>query len=208
MKKSLLSILLVSLLLCPTFYAQDEEEEKSPSEAPPRKLKPEGGGGVRAKMIERLKAMDLNADGLVSEEEFQGPEKLFSHLDKNGDGSVDLAKELSGMGQGKGGFGKGEFGGGRGEFGGRGNRPGRGEGMGRMQPIDMSALFDKWDTNGDGILNREEFVAQDLGKTLREMHRQSLMDEEGEGEAFSKRARKTPLASDFVPKYDENKDGE
>ena len=67
---------------------------------------PAGGKGKANEMAkrlekfrERLRAMDTNQDGKVSKEEWQGNEKLFERLDRNGDGVLD-AQDRPGQGPG------------------------------------------------------------------------------------------------------------
>ncbi len=54
------------------------------------------------KIAGKLKEMDADGDGAISQEEWKGRPEMFSKLDKNGDGSI-TADEMQGMGGGGGG---------------------------------------------------------------------------------------------------------
>ncbi|MCC9658653.1 alpha/beta hydrolase fold domain-containing protein [Rhodopirellula halodulae] len=47
----------------------------------------------RPSVMERLKRDDANQDGKVTRAEFQGPARLFSRMDRDGDGVIELAEE-------------------------------------------------------------------------------------------------------------------
>ncbi|MEK7867485.1 MAG: EF-hand domain-containing protein [Planctomycetota bacterium] len=54
------------------------------------------------KIAGKLKEMDADGDGAISQEEWKGRPEMFSKMDKNGDGSL-TADEMQGMGGGGGG---------------------------------------------------------------------------------------------------------
>ena len=51
------------------------------------------GGRGRPPILERLKQLDANKDGVISRDEFKGPADKFERLDRNKDGKID-AREL------------------------------------------------------------------------------------------------------------------
>lgn len=64
-------------------------ENPSQTVAPPKADRgaglPDAGKAPKSRFINRL---DLNKDGKVSKEEFDGPKQRFGHMDKNGDGFI------------------------------------------------------------------------------------------------------------------------
>jgi len=101
---------------------------------------PRGRGGHNGE--KRLRAMDINNDGVISRDEWKGKPEVFDRLDKNGDGS--LTRE---------------------EFADAARRQG-----GRLNQMDTNndgkisrdewkgnpKRFDRLDANGDGVITKEE----------------------------------------------------
>ena len=44
----------------------------------------------RARMMQRMQRFDSDGDGIVTREEFDGPERVWARLDRDGDGRVEL----------------------------------------------------------------------------------------------------------------------
>jgi Ca2+-binding EF-hand superfamily protein len=57
--------------------------------------------GPRDKIAAKIKEMDADGDGAISQEEWKGRPEMFGKLDKNGDGSL-TADEMQAMGGDKG----------------------------------------------------------------------------------------------------------
>jgi hypothetical protein len=81
--KKLLTFLAASLIV--TLAAAGEAE----GPRPPRREAP---GPRMAPVIERLKALDANHDGVISKDEFTGPPERFQAIDTNGDGKIDAVE--------------------------------------------------------------------------------------------------------------------
>ena len=126
-------LVLVALLLAAP-WALAEEEEPAPGGGRGGAA-PRGGGGS---MWDRLKAFDADGDGVVTRDEFQGPERLFDRLDADGDGQVTKA-EAEAM---------------------RGRRGGR-QGGGRREgasPAPTGVTLELVDANRDGVLSLGEWT--------------------------------------------------
>lgn len=139
----------------PIFGVLDSDKDGKISMEEAQKLTnmPRLGLAAGAGMItQRVSAMDANGDGEVSREEFTGPQQLFERLDadKNGKISKDEASkaaELAGAGA--------------------------GVMMGRIREMDADGdgkvsqkeftgpaqLFERLDTNKDGVIDREDMAA-------------------------------------------------
>ena len=98
-----------------------------------KQARPDGAGGSdrAAAMRKRLRGMDTDKDGRVSQAEFQGPPALFQRLDRNRDGYVDAEDRPKGNG------------------GRQAATPDQIEARARKQ-------LERMDKNGDGALSAEE----------------------------------------------------
>lgn len=135
--------LVVPMLLVGQATAQEEE-------------RPRRDGDWRARMIEEF---DADGDGQLSDEERQTARETMRERrgDRPGRG------EARGRGDGRG---RGEAPGrGQARPDGRGPREGRGPGA-QGRGLDFGRMFDRFDADGDGLLNREEFTR--LTERLRE----------------------------------------
>src|SRR5262249_2440061 len=90
----------------------------------------------------RMRAMDINNDGVISRDEWKGKPEVFNRLDKNGDGSL-TREELADAARREG---------------------GRPKPMKTSNDVKMSRCewkgnpkrFDRLDANGDGVITKEE----------------------------------------------------
>jgi Ca2+-binding EF-hand superfamily protein len=106
------------------------------------------GGGRGGRMGERmLGRIDTNGDGMISKAENRAAaEARFARMDANGDGTIGADERGKGMGKWKRGGGRG------GEEGARRDGP---------RPMDGGM---KADANGDGVITRAEFDAQNAAR--------------------------------------------
>ena len=136
-----------------------------------------GGGMSFIRMSPILNGLDVDQDGIVSPSEISGAPAQLRKLDKNGDGK--LTRDEAGLQMGRGGG----FGGRGGDGGGRGGGRGEEEAPapapsaaeltetlmmfdanknGKLEksevPERMQGMFDRGDTNHDGILTRDEIA--------------------------------------------------
>lgn len=161
-----LAIALMLVFLAP-IGATAEEEEKGANPPPP----PRGPGGGRGMgrgggMLERLKQMDADGDGKITRDEFQGSDRMWDRLDRDGDGSVgiaeieEMAARRSGRGQGRGPTTPG----------------GRSGGLtpdqldtdkdSKVSKKELDAWFAKADKNGDGFVDKAEWESALSGRRL------------------------------------------
>lgn len=98
---------------------------------------PQGGRGGGS-MWDRVKAFDADGDGVVTREEFQGPDRLFDRLDADGDGEVTQAEAEAARSR-------------------RGGRPGGG----RREPAAAAPTgitLELVDANQDGVISLGEWT--------------------------------------------------
>lgn len=84
-----------------------------------------------------FKRHDKDGDGVVSREEFPGPDESFDRLDTNGDGEIDKSEAP------------------------KGPPLGRDDGEEGSGQSDGSRFIDRLDTDGDGKVSKEEFDGPD-----------------------------------------------
>ncbi|MBI1760223.1 MAG: hypothetical protein HYR56_02195 [Acidobacteria bacterium] len=153
-----------------------------------------GGGREMLRMFPLMAALDADGDGVLSAEEISNAAAALRKLDKNGDGQL-TEEELRpnfppGGPGGPGGFGGRE---GRGPEGAGGPNPDEmvkqllefdKNGDGQLQkaevPERMLGLFERGDTNKDGVLSKEEL--RKLAETQSQGVRRDERDEHREGE--------------------------
>lgn len=112
----------VALSMCTVVEAYREQGNRSQEQ--------QGPGDPGEGFMTRL---DVNGDGVVSFEEFDGPEEHFTHMDQNGDGVIDESEAPQGPPP--------------------GDRSG-GSRRGRGGP---AGFVERLDTNGDGVVSADEF---------------------------------------------------
>ena len=156
---------------------------------------PGAGFGQRgAGQLERFKAADKNADGLISREEAQaslpGLAANFDAVDTNKDGNVSLAELQAARGT-----------------------PGRGQGWtmwdangdGKVSRDEALQAFDRLDANRDGYLAAEEFrAARGAVAGTRALSR---WDANGDGKLSREEVANAPRLSQEFDAIDANKDG-
>ena len=146
MRKLVFATVVLALAVAQAASAQEEGRGRRTRRGP---------GGAEA-----LKRMDANGDGVISKDEFRGPEQMFARLDANGDGQVD-EQEAKQAGRGRGQAG--------GPF------------MAALQQLDRDEIFNTIDTSGDGIITKDEFGAADFAKILGEALRKAMAKAGDEG---------------------------
>ena len=149
----------------------DAQPEPQPESKPPRKNRPRDRGRMRRRMPnwERMaERFDKNGDGKIERDELQGPaQRMFDRLDVDGDGAI-TKKDVDAV---------------KARQGGAGRQAGRGSarqsGMLSAQRLDTNrdkkisaaewkAFYEGADQNGDGVLDRDEWLAAATGKALRD----------------------------------------
>ncbi len=185
MKKAFIGTIVLALALAQMTFAQEQgggRGRRGPGQ--------HGRGGLLARM-------DQDGDGVISKDEYRGPEAMFTRLDENGDGSLS-EEELRKMGQVR-------------------------QKM-LWENVDKDGLFSAIDANGDGVITKDEFKGAELGRILHEAMRDAMqkagmggrrggegkgleafkrMDKDGDGK-LSKEEFPRPQAFD---KIDANGDG-
>jgi Ca2+-binding EF-hand superfamily protein len=151
-----------------------------------------GGGMSFIRMSPILNAVDVNQDGVLSAAEIAGASAQIRKLDKNGDGKLTRDEAGLQMGGRGGGRGRGE---GRGEEGGGDEPPAPAPTAAELTatlmmfdanhngqleksevPERMQGMFERGDTNHDGVLTQDEIVK------LAEANRQANSGGRGGGE--------------------------
>ena len=128
--------------ICPTELGLPAEWKPDPAKKRPERTRGRAGatpGRPRDGYLERLKEMDADGDGKVSRDEWNGPTQAFERLDRNGDGFIDPADVRGAMP----------------------GQPGEGRDMRRGGEI-----FDRLDTDKDGVLSAEEIGERPFLKRL------------------------------------------
>ena len=151
MKKTTLGMIVLALAVAQMAFAQ---EEGGRGRRGPGQRGRGGRGGILARM-------DKDGDGLISKDEYRGPEAMFTRLVENGDGSLDTG-ELRKMGKVH-------------------------QEM-LWENVDKDGLFSAIDANGDGVVTKDEFNGAELGRIIREamrdaMQKAGLGGRGGEGKA-------------------------
>lgn len=149
--------LCLCLFLAPPGLAADEEGDEGARPPAPRGGAEAGrGAGARGGLRERLRRMDADRDGIVTREEFTGPQRFFDRLDADGGGTItaDEVERLAGRGAAA------------------GRRPGLEPGAvdadkdNRVSKPELDAWFEKADENGDGFVDGPEWAAAVSGRAL------------------------------------------
>ncbi|RRH76945.1 EF-hand domain-containing protein [Falsigemmobacter faecalis] len=160
-----LASVLALVLATGAVSAQDAGAAPAKRPAPLMQLDTDGDGRITraeydAPRLERLKAMDPDQDGFVTLEEMKADavaratkraeamaERRFQRLDADGDGKISAAEAMMAGPEGR-----------PGPKGGKGHGP-QGKRMGPMGGDFHASLFDRLDTDKDGVLSAEELEA-------------------------------------------------
>jgi collagen type III alpha len=170
MRRFVLSACVLSALISGHVVSAAQPEGPPPGrqngEGGPGGRGPGGPGGGRGFAPPFMAALDTDGDGEISAEEISKASEALKTLDKNGDGKLNR-EELLGNRGGRGPGGPG-MGGRDGGPGGPGGGPSMSERMLQMDkdgdgkiskdeaPERMKENFDRWDTNKDGFIDKEE----------------------------------------------------
>ncbi len=161
------------------------EDEQPKFDRPAGDGPPRRGDQVdpEARWQQMLERFDGDDDGQITEAEFQGPDKVFDYLDRNGDGVITADE-------------------------GKAAAAAAGGGRQARDPVArFKSMLEQWDANGDGQLSRDEWQGREEQFAQLDNNGDGIITEQEFADAMAQMMRARNPVQGMVDAIDTDADG-